>query len=421
MDRLYVIVKSSHREQLTADEEQVLEHVRSIAPADGIVPVAALTTGPEDESKRWWKRFQQSVRNDARERGLSRPRWSPTLWLLLGITAVVPAALASAALVALPDSSTNTHNSDAGGDFMAILGIAAIGAFALMIIPKSLSADRDTPDGRTAAARWLGVKRFLEHNHSLDERDAAAVAMWDRYLAYGAALGVSSRAVASLPMGAESPYRAWSSVTGQWRIVRVRYPRFWPPSHGRKPLVVAAVGLLQTAIAIYLLKLMHTLFTDALPDAVTSFSDAVTQAKDAGYLPWYLFATAVAVSFGVAGIALAVRAVLMLCYGVADLSGRQYIEGTVVRVRPGAKAGKKVGTYVAVDDGTHDVVRAVEIYTHGVPRPGAKVRVEVTRRLRFVTALENLGQSNSRVMTTTAASPWPAPTTPSVPTAQPQV
>ncbi|MCU1346909.1 MAG: hypothetical protein JWL70_3175, partial [Acidimicrobiia bacterium] len=244
----------------------------------------------------------------------------------------------------------------------------------------------------------------------LDERDAASVALWDRYLAYGAALGVSSRAVASLPMGAESPYHAWSSVTGQWRIVRVRYPHFWPPSYGRRPLVVAAIGLVQTAALLYMVNLMSSLFTNALPDAVTSFSDGVTTSKDAGYLPWYLFATAAAVGFGVAGIVLTARAVLMLCYGVADLSGRQLIEGTVVRVRPGAKAGKKQGTYVAVDDGTSDHLRAVEVYDHGVPRPGAKVRVEVTRRLRFVTALEDLGQSSSRVMATTSASPWPAPT-----------
>src|SRR3954453_17412556 len=89
VDRLYVIVRSSRGEPLTAYEEQVLEHVRDMAPADGVVPVAALTTGPEDESKRWWKRFQQNVRDDARHRGLSRPRWSPGWWLLLAATAAV--------------------------------------------------------------------------------------------------------------------------------------------------------------------------------------------------------------------------------------------------------------------------------------------------------------------------------------------
>jgi hypothetical protein len=172
-------------------------------------------------------------------------------------------------------------------------------------------------------------------------------------------------------------------------------------------------------VALYMVNLMSSLFTEALPDAVTSFSDGVSRSRHAGYLPWYLFATAVALGFGVAVIALSVRAILMLCYGVADLGGRQFIEGTVVRVRPGAKAGKKIGTYVAIDDGTSDHVRAVEVYNPSVPRAGAKVRVEVTRRLRYVTGLENLGQSQSRVMTTTAASPWPAPTAPS-PTAQPE-
>src|SRR3954471_13496834 len=42
---------------LTSYEDQVLDHVRRLAAPDGTVPCEALTTGPDEESKGWWKRF----------------------------------------------------------------------------------------------------------------------------------------------------------------------------------------------------------------------------------------------------------------------------------------------------------------------------------------------------------------------------
>src|SRR5215212_6820528 len=61
---------------LTDYEHQVLSHVGELASADGTVRCEALTTGPENDSNAWWKRFQASVVKDARDRGLSRGRWS---------------------------------------------------------------------------------------------------------------------------------------------------------------------------------------------------------------------------------------------------------------------------------------------------------------------------------------------------------
>jgi hypothetical protein len=46
----------------------------------------------------------------------------------------------------------------------------------------------------------------------------ASMAIWDRYLGYGAALGVATAAVHALPMGAEDDHRAWSALEdgGGW-------------------------------------------------------------------------------------------------------------------------------------------------------------------------------------------------------------
>src|SRR3954453_4701066 len=62
------------RSDLTAYERQVLEAVDELA-SGGVVPCEALTTGTEQQSKKWYKRFATSVAKDARRRGLSRPRW----------------------------------------------------------------------------------------------------------------------------------------------------------------------------------------------------------------------------------------------------------------------------------------------------------------------------------------------------------
>jgi hypothetical protein len=63
--------------KLTRYESMVLGHIWDLAERteDGRIPAEALTTGPEHSAKRWWKNFHSSVIDDARERGLSRPRW----------------------------------------------------------------------------------------------------------------------------------------------------------------------------------------------------------------------------------------------------------------------------------------------------------------------------------------------------------
>jgi len=57
-----------------------------------------------------------------------------------------------------------------------------------------------TPKGREVASRWLGVRAFIHGTGSLDDLPPAAVTVWDRYLAYGAAMDLSETAVEGLLM-----------------------------------------------------------------------------------------------------------------------------------------------------------------------------------------------------------------------------
>src|SRR4029453_19208388 len=59
-------VRRTSGEGLEAYERMVLDHVAGLA-VDGLVPAEALTTGPQDQSSRWWRAFQRAVVGDARE------------------------------------------------------------------------------------------------------------------------------------------------------------------------------------------------------------------------------------------------------------------------------------------------------------------------------------------------------------------
>lgn len=61
-----------------------------------------------------------------------------------------------------------------------------------------LSWESLTAAGREAAAHWLGVREFLAADDAMDQLPPAAVAIWDRYLAYAAAFGVAEAATAPI-------------------------------------------------------------------------------------------------------------------------------------------------------------------------------------------------------------------------------
>ena len=368
---------------LTDYEHQVWAHVRSLAsdaglggPNVAVVPAEALTTGPDLQSEGWWKSFQKAVVADARERGLSRGRWSRWMLVALGVVAVVPAVLAAAAFVAAPtDSSSSSSSSSAEDDdgVGGVLSLAAVAWGGLMAIPFGLRQERDTPDGRAAAARWLGLRNYLDADEAFDESPPTAVAIWDRYLAYGAAMGVAAGAVRALPLGSESDNEAWSSYGGGWHVVRVCYPRRFPPGWGQRPVVAAlkAVAVLGGA-AFVLIQLG--------PPVADLVGDVLDEAD--GWPPWAIGVAAVVAAFLAAAALFVVRAAVMLGFAVSDLFATREVEGMVVRLR---------GHHLAVDDGRAHKVRAwlvTQPVRLGAAARDTIVRVTVTPRLGYVVRVE---------------------------------
>lgn len=400
-DRFVCRVRSAVPAGLTAYEEQVLDHVRGLA-SDGVVPCEALTTGPEAQSKGWWDRFRKAVVADARDRGLSRGRWSRSALVALGAVAVAPAALAAAAIVIAPSSSSRASSSSSSSNddpVGAFIGVAVLGWGALLSVPYSLRAERDTAAGRAAAARWLGLRRYLAEDEAFDQAPPASVAIWDRYLAYGAAMGVAAGAVRALPLGSESDRSAWSAYGGRWHVVRVRYPERIPPGWGKHPLAAAAQGLAVLAGA----ALVGYGVARALAGGV---GDALRSSQTSG---WHGYALAGAAAFAVVVAVAAlyvVRSAVLVALAVPDLFTRSHVEGIVIRMRAG---------YLALDDGVHARVRAWRVEPAklaGVAR-GTVVRATVSPRLGHVYRLEPVDQrpheSGLRGATTALATPSSPP------------
>ena len=374
LDRFVVRLRpSASTAGLTFYEQQVLGHVRGLASPDGTVPGEALTTGPEDDSKAWWKRFQASVVEDARARGLSQSRWSQWMLLLLGAAAIVPAALIALVFVFVPPEEGAEDENPVG----AFLGVTAMAWFPLMTLPRKLRAERDTPAGREAAARWLGLRLHLEGSGGFTDAPPAAVAIWDRYLSYGAALGVAAGAVRALPLGSESDTEAWTSYGGHWRVVHIDYPKRFPPGWGKPPVLAGAIGLAGVLASLFVARIFFPLMADTVSDVFDSTGEE-------GFNPFDLIVVALLAIPTTVSAVLIGRSAMMLAAAVADLFVRREVEGVVLRIRSHEKV-----SYLAVDDGAGTKVRAWIVSPSVLIgfRQGTRVSVTVTPRLGHVSRL----------------------------------
>ena len=369
-DQFAVRVPDRRPGGLTSYESQVYDHVHGLA-SGGVVPCEALTTGPENESKQWWKRFRTAVSDDARERGLSRPRWARAHLLVLGVLAVAPAGLAAGAFAALPSHASSSKSDD--NPVLGVIFVAVVLWTVLMAIPQAMRAERDTPAGSASAARWLGLRKQLGGDDHFADQPPGAVAIWDRLLAYGAAMGVAPGAVRILPMGAESETEAWTAYGGRWRVVHVRYPQRFPPGWGRSAAAAVALGLVWIVPGAFVAYGMGSLLA--------------RQSDGAGRLIAVVF-------FAAPLLALAYGADL-LWRGVADIGRRAPVEGQVLRRREVHRNNDSgaVAVYLAVYGGKGSDVRALRCtpaVASGVDA-GELVRATISPHLGHVYSVERLG------------------------------
>jgi hypothetical protein len=344
-------LRSEQAAHLTAYERRVLDVLRTRA-LDGVVPAQALTTGPADESKRWWGKFKGEVVDDAQQRGLSRDLWDRRTLRALTVAAVAPAV------------------------FVAPLTLRAgfvyaVGAFLAIGFLKAGRRQRDTPAGLAAASRWLGLRSRLADDEVFPTVPPIAVAMWERYLAYGAAFGVAAGAVRAIPMGAESDRRAWSSYGGRWREVRIRYPRLFPLGLGRSPAEALIRAVPAAVAAFFLLSVIGGAATD--------------QVEEEGPAPL------IAVALLLVPAVVALLAAIVIIKALADLGSPREVTGQIVRLRTFG-SDDSTRFYVAVDDGATRTIRAWRVGSQLYARltQYEEVTAAVTPHLRHVRSIRRI-------------------------------
>jgi hypothetical protein len=323
----------------------------------GVVPVGALGTGPQAHARGWWRSFRGAVIREAQARGLSRDLWDGPTLTVLTVLGLLPAPFLALA----------------AGDFEVGV-IAAIAASATVAGLRATKRQRETSAGLAAGSAWLAVRRMLERSASIEEVPPGGVVVWERQLAYAAAMGLARSALAAMPMGADEERRAWSSFGGTWRSVRIRYPRWWPPAWGWSPWAAVVVGFLITILGALALRLALR----------------IGWPEDDPLAPSIVAALRVfAIFVGAVGSLVALWGITALVRGLLDLGSPRRLTGQVLRVRK--RGDDQPRHYVAIDDGASDVVRALRVTSGELNTAGLieyrDATAEITPLLRHVRSI----------------------------------
>ncbi|MBA3606451.1 MAG: hypothetical protein H0W46_10890, partial [Acidimicrobiia bacterium] len=344
-------------------------------------------------SRRWWRRFTRAVVEDARRQGLCRRRWGVVVLalplLMLALTAMVWwSAVRSGSAAAVVDSLWPR----AAATLVAVVMAAVL--WRLVRRARS-SAQRPTGEGLRRAAHWMSLRAWMEPR-GFEGASSGTANNATRALAYAAGLGLAERACDELPIVPEDDRLAWSNATGEWHVVRVRYP--FRPGYGRHPALMLVIGLVLAAGLWQLHRLlMDVARSDALQGLVDDFPD---QAELIERIALVLAAIVIVPLAWSIWLAMA---------GSFDLFSTIRRQGVIVRARrprrvlplprllaPLARR-ERFALFIAVDDGRSDLVRAWLANERTAVPQGARARVHATPVLGYVRKSEPIGTTRTTV------------------------
>ncbi|GAA0670345.1 hypothetical protein GCM10010193_23030 [Kitasatospora atroaurantiaca] len=398
--------------QLAPYERRVLERVASQAGVGG-APIGAIAFRGERYAKAWNRELRKDIIAEARGRGLSRPRFDPRLTSGLGGLAFACGLLFMFATVAAK------HRVDTQLAF----GVMVVPMLALLALLQLSKGERSTPTGLVRAGHWSGLHAWLRAHEEFAALPPASVALWDRYLAYGTALGVTSRTSRLLGFESGDRRRVWSDYGGTWRQVRVRYPLL-RPAFGASPRQLlrssaatagAAVGLAlfawyrspawvadsapspsQAASLLGGIWLFLLIFAVGVAGRLTIVRfvllllplSAVEYASHQGWLANALDHRGPLPGETVALVLLGALTVAYLLLAALDrLRQPAVLTGEVLRVE--ARRSSTAAHYLALDDGISDRTTAWAVpRTMPVFGPGTTVRISVSRFTRTISSVQ---------------------------------
>jgi len=371
-------------------EDLVMQRIRKLA-VDGAVATGALAEA-HSGLDRWWHEFTTAVKDDCKAHGLVRSRMGAGHRALLGVVAPVPAVATMLLGWALAARGALDSSDGEGSAFWLVICAGLLVYFGLVEIARRRGSDVLTTAGAQVAGQWFALRGHLAANPSFASLPAAAVTIWGRPLAYAAALGLTPRAVESLPVAQRaSATHAWSDYTGMWRRVEVRYPSQGGVRKYGTPLRVVMRGLAATFYVAMGVGLGLVLL------------EVVGTSRD---WDWSQFSLTTIVT--VALVAAAVVAVVKIGGALTDLVAPIQVQGQIVRMAK-FMVHEAPHYLIAVDDGVSPTARAYLCHRSvwDACERGDVVQVVVYRRCRWVKQLTTITQSRFREVSddTLAAEP----------------
>ncbi len=382
-DQTLVRVRGPEPEGLTAYEQRVLDRVVTAAGPERMVPLAQLTGGYATDGYRWAAEFEREVRADAKDRKLSTdgPTGVAVLFIVLGFVLACFSGLLLPGLIGgnlLGQSADLGAGTWIGYAIIALVVTSILFVVGLVPIVRWYDRPRRSATGRAVTARWLGVDAWLRgQGSSFAELPPASVAVWDRYLSYGAALGTTPVVSHAADLAVGTREVLWSHHTGSWRRVRVRYQRRGRAS-SFPPVTVIVNALVMLGIIAALFWYGRT-----LPPTPALLAAATVGAALALRSLYRLVRATVdwLAPVDITGLVLT-RSTLPYLTGMADLEGAPGWRLAKAAMRP-----ERQPYFVVVDDGRADVTIVWTVYPSylrsGQCQPGDLVHLKGYRWCRF--------------------------------------
>jgi hypothetical protein len=356
---------------LRPHERLVLQHVIARFTTDRAIPARYLAV---DVRGSWWRRFASLVAAEARSAGLVTRRWRPA-------DLIAPGALGLLALLCWLQGSRNGSDvaviDSVGRRIVTVLVLVAIVTLVVrLVLTMARPAYTLTNEGVATAQRWLAVRRRLDQDGFADLAPSAQE-IGDRRLAYATAMCVAEGAAIELPLAREDHYRAWSTVGGRARLVRVRYPA--RIGFGLAPVPAMGIGLLVLLAGLRL----------------RSWSDQVARGETFDWIyerfpeqDWLIADVATAVT--ILAVAPIVIGIWLMIAGALDVFLTAERTGVVLRARRPVEVSPlprrvrrmldrdRYRVFMAVDDGHSDSVTAWRATERTAVPQGARATVRAS-------------------------------------------
>ncbi len=371
-------------DSLRPHERLVLQHVVARFTADRAIPARYLAV---DIRGAWWRRFSGLVATQARDTGLVTRRWrltdlvAPAAFTLLGAVCWLLGA-STGTDVAVIDSVERRI-----GSWLLLAALVVLAVMLVRVLVQPLYTH--TNEGVVATKRWLAVRQRLDQA-GFGDLAPSAQDIGDRRLAYAVAMCFAEGAAIELPLAREDHFRAWSSVGGHARLVRVTYPSRL--GFGVAPYVAIAVGAVLLVAGLRLRSWSTDVargqgfdwIYEQLPEQDWLIVDVATAVSILSFVPILI------------GLWLAIA-------GIVDLVSTVERTGVVVRARRPVEVSKlprrlrrlldrdRYRVYLAVDDGSTDTIAAWRATERTAVPQGARATVKASRVLGRVRSATPVG------------------------------